>query len=230
MKSCEKSVSMRCCKVVAILVLLANESEACDVQPKVHKDSGIYSLGGYHPPVPKEWASIPEPVRSQITTHLKNRLGDAFYAKLSLVGGQVIDFKALRDKDPNSRNYRWEVPAYVLHLRFSLPELGIEYYDAQIECRSDGSVMKEIDLPEIAKHPERAQFVSTSKAFGIARQEGFDLAKTEAELDYRVDPGVCVFSFRQLTSHDGPLLSYKCLDIDAHNGKIIKVYTVEAIE
>jgi hypothetical protein len=200
--------------------------------PKVHKDSMSICFGKYCPTKPKNWESIPEPARTRIITHLKNRLGEAFYTKLSLVGGQIIDFEALREKDPDSKNYQWEVPAYLLNLRFTLPELGIEHYDACIQCRLDGTVIHEIDLPEIAKHPDRAQFISASKAFEIAEQNGIDTTETtlEVEINYAKDLGVCVFTFMQLTRHDGPRLLFKCIDIDAHSGKVLKKYDCEAIE
>ncbi|MCE5268817.1 MAG: hypothetical protein LLG00_13130 [Planctomycetaceae bacterium] len=210
---------------VMVLSFLASES-AGNVPSKVHKDAGVYYLGDCKPPAIKGWRSIPEPARSQIVTHLKKRLGDRFFAKLSLTGGQVIDLKALRDKEPNSKNYRWEVPTYVLHLRFALPERGIEYYDAQIDCRADGSIVNEVDLPEIAKYPERSQFISVSTALETAKKNGFDPTKTETELGYRPKLGVCVFSFSQVTEKATQGIEHlRCLDINAHNGKVIESYT-----
>ena len=161
---------------------------------------------------------------------MKIRLGEAVYEKLSLVGGQIVDFKALREKEPNSKGYQWEVPAYNLHLRLRMPEVGIEFYDASIRCRSDGSVIEEIDLPETAKHPERARFISTSRTLEIAKGKGFDTEKSRVELAYRAELGVCVFTFSQLTRREFPMLFYKCVDIDAHTGNVLKTYESEAIQ
>ncbi len=197
---------------------------------KLHKDGGYSYMGAYNPPAPTNWSSIPEPARSRIIAHLKQGLGDAFYAKLVLHGGQIIDFKALRGKEPISKDCKWEVPAYRLLLRFALPERGIEHYDACIECRTDGSVIHEIDLPEIAKYPERAQFISTTKASAIAKQKAIDPSKAMVVIDYRAKLGVCVYTFRQLTRHEGARLLFKCIDIDAHTGKVARVYDTEAIE
>jgi hypothetical protein len=216
---------------IAILMLASFTANlvAADGIPKLQKYAGSIYFGKYDPPAPKSWNSIPEPARSRIIAHLKNRLGDSFYGKLTLVGGQMIDINELREKEPNSINYQWEVPAYCLHLRFSLPEKGIEFYDASISCRLDGSVIEEIDLPEIAKHPERAEFISTLEAFEIAGQNGFDTSKVSAKLDYRVDPGVCVYTFRQVIRKEDTLIFFKVVDIDAHNGKVVKIYDSEAL-
>jgi hypothetical protein len=215
---------------ITIILLSLLNAKAVESPLKVHKNAAIIYFGAYDPPAPTNWMSIPEPARSNIIMHLKIRLGDNFYSKLSLVGGQIVDIEMLHKKYPESKNYEWEIPAYLLHLRFSFPELGIEYYDACIECRSDGSVIHEIDLPEIAKHPMRGHFISTSKAVEAARQNGFDEAKATAEIDYRADVGICVFMFRQMTRHDGAGLFFKCIDIDAHTGKVSKIYESKAME
>src|SRR6266516_3267329 len=139
---------MRCLILIAVLMLSQMGMVASDNPSKLHKVGGYIDMGPYHPPAPTNWFSIPEPARSRIISHLTKRLGDAFYAKFAIHRGQIVDFKTLREKEPNSKDYKWEVPAYRILLRFSLPQIGIEYYDACIECRSDGAVIHEIDLPE----------------------------------------------------------------------------------
>ena len=226
----------RCASVVLIsptLFIVADfvrrAPNSFEEQPKVHKYAGFPSMGAYDPPAPTNWASVPEPARSRIIGHLKKRFGVEFYDKLKLVGGQIVDFNALREREPNSKDYKWEVHAYRLHLRLSLPENGIEFYDASIECRSDGSVMEEIDLPETAKYPDRAKFISASKVFKIAQDKGFDATKTDVELGYNTDLGVCVFTFSQMTRQEYPMLYFKRVDIDAHTGKVLKTYDAEGI-
>ena len=195
-----------------------------DSLPRVKHYAGSYYLGKYTPSTIKDWSSIPEPAKSRIVTHLKKRLGNDFYAKLSLVDGQIIDIAAFREKAGDPKNFNWEV-AYRLDLRFSRPKIGIDFYDAVMDCRSDGSVVTEIDLPEIAKHPERAEFISTARACEIAKQYRFDVAKAKMELNYHPDTGVCVFSFTQVYRPGFPVWYEKYLDIDAHNGKFIGTYT-----
>jgi len=221
---------MRFFLLSAVLLTVAIQCVTGEEQPKVHKHAGFPYMGAYDPPAPTNWASIPEPARSKIIGHLKKRFGVEFYNKLTLVGGQIVDFKALREQEPNSKNYKWEVHAYRLHLRLSLPEDGIEFYDASIECKSDGSVIEEIDLPETAKHPDRAKFISTSKASRIAGDKGFDTSKSDVELGYNTDLGICVFIFSQMTRQDYPMLYFKRVDIDAHTGKVLKIYETEAIQ
>lgn len=221
---------MRYFMVIGVFALLATNYVASAGQTSVSKDAPSLWVGAYEATPLKNWASIPEPAKSQIIAHLKNRLGDAFYSKLSLVGGQIFDLKALYQMEPQFKDSKVEIPAYRLYLRFSFPESGIEFYDAHIDCRTDGSVIREIDLPEIAKHADRAHFISASRASQIAEQNGFDLTEAKVELEYRSDLDVCVFKFTQKMRQDGPNLSFKCIDIDSHSGKIIKAYNEEGIQ
>ena len=99
----------------------SQEHSTGDSLPKIKKGACITWFGPYQPSTIKGWSSIPEPAKSRIVTHLKNRLGNDFYAKLSLVGGQIIDITVLHEKEPGSKNYKWEIPAYCLNLRLSRP-------------------------------------------------------------------------------------------------------------
>jgi hypothetical protein len=217
---------------LSVIAYLCTHSERRSPQrlPNVHKDGGDIYFGVYKPSPPDGWAAIPEPARSRIKSHLTEWLGAEFFAQLSLVGGQIVDVTALHQQDPSSKNYQWEVPAYVLHLRLSLPERGIEYYDANIWCRSDGSVIQEIDLPGIAKHPETAEFISTAVAYNIAREQGIDVKAARVDLAYRERLGVCVYLFTEKTGQDSPNLHYKNIEINAHNGTIVADYKSEALE
>jgi len=212
------------------LALLAGGAAPGESAPHV-KVYGVRALyGEYEPSKFKEWSSIPEPARSRIITHLKKRLGESFYSQLSLAGGEHVDLNILREKEPEYKTNRREVPAYHLWLRFSRRELGIDFYEATLTCRSDGSVITEIDLPEITKHPERAKFISTSEAVAIARRNGFDVSKAVMRMEYRRESGVCVFVFEQQSRKEDEIIQLKCLDIDAHDGKVHKTYELHGFE
>ncbi len=212
-----------------IFILLLSTTARADAPKSVHKDGGIISMGAYQAKEPKSLNEIPEPARSRIVAHLKQRLGDPFFHSLELSGGQIVDLHELRRKEPDSKRFRWEVPAYRLLFEFRLPNKGIEYYEASIDCRRDGSVINEIDLPEIAKHPNRAIFVSLSDVTQTARANGFDVASARVEIRYHPKEGKCVYRFAELVRRDGPMLFFRCADIDAHSGKLMRIYEEEAI-
>ncbi len=213
------------CVILAATTVIATEPKS------VLKDAGDAYFGDYEPRKAKSLEDVPEPVRTRLVTHLKERLGEQFYSTLHLSGGQIVDFAEFHRLDPDWRDYKWEVFAYRLHFRFSLPEKGIEYYTASIRLRGDGSIIEEIDLPNIAEHPERAHFVSLSTALQTATAAGFDISRLfNFEIQYRPKDDRCVYTFEQLTRQEPPMLYYKCLDVDAHTGKQLRTYNSEGIQ
>lgn len=214
-----------------ICAIFAATAAIADVPKHVQKDAGYTYFGPYKPREAKSLADVPEPARTRLVAHLKQRLGERFYSTLHLSGGQIVDFAEFHRRDPDWKDYKWEVFAYNLHFRFRLPEKGIEYYTASIRLRSDGSVIEEIELPNIAKHPERADFVSLSTAIETATGAGFDIPRlSNVRIEYRAKDDRCVYTFEQLTRQEGVMLYYKCLDIDAHTGKKLRTYNTEAIQ
>jgi hypothetical protein len=157
-------------------------------------------------------------------------LGESFYSSLQLCGGQIVDFAEFRRRESDWKDYKWEVFAYNLHFEFHLPDKGIEFYQASIRLRADGSVIEDIDLPDILRHPERAVFVPLSSAMQAATTAGFDVSHCEIEIAYRPKDDRCVYSFQQLVRRDGPSLYFKCIDIDAHTGKQLRVFKQEGIK
>jgi hypothetical protein len=216
--------------VRAILcVILAATMGVADVPAFLQRSAGLISMYPYQPRMATSLEDVPEPARGRLEAHLKQRLGEAFYSRLEVSGGQIVDFEEFHRAKPTWRNYKWEVFAYRLHFRFSLPEKGIEYYEAAISLRSDGSVIDEIELPKIAKYPERGEFVALASAIKTATAFGFDVARCDVRIEYRREEDRCVYLFRQLIREEGVRLTYRCLDVDAHTGKKIRTSQEEAI-
>lgn len=216
---------------VSLILALGFSATASAEEPKsVSNVVGFPYLGGYEPTIAGSLDDIPAPVREKLVGHLKKRLGDSFYSSLRFYAVQVVDFAEYHRQVPTWRECRWEVFAYSLYFGFSLPEKGIEFYLANVRLRADGSVIEEIDLPDMGKHPERASFIPLTSAIKIAADAGFDVSKCNVEIDYRPKDDCCAYFFRQLdrTELDGLKLHFKCIEIDAHSGKQLRVFTQEA--
>jgi len=185
-------------------------------------------MGSYTPAEPKSLSEIPTPVRLKLLNHLRDRLGP-FAERLTLTGGQIVDFERLASDEPASKNFKWEVHAYDLHFAFQMPSVGIRSYTAQIKLRSDGSVLKEIDLPAFASSPEKLTFITLEDAVSVAVGQGFNRKDIYPEITYFKDADSLVWTFKKSTSNDGMVIEIKNIYVSAHNGAVLKEFTSTAI-
>ena len=194
----------------------------------VSKESSSTYFGDYEPVEPQSLAEVPAPVRLKLINHLRQRLGN-FSERLVFAGGQIVDFERLAREEPDSKDYQWEVHAYDLHFSFQMPEIGIQSYTAQIELRSDGSVLEEIDLPAFATSPEKLKFISLEKAASIAVAKGYSRKDLDPDISYFKDADALVWKFQETTSDDGLTIKYKNIYVSAHNGEVLKEFSSDAI-
>lgn len=185
-------------------------------------------MGDYEPVEPKSLLDVPTPVRLEVLNHLRDRLG-SFAERLTFSGGQIVDFKRLARDEPDSKNYKWEVHAYDLHFSFQMPSAGIKSYTAQIQLRSDGSVLEEIDLPAFASAPEKLKFISLQDAFSVAAAKGFSRKDVHPEIMYFKDADSLAWKFQEIVSDDGLVIESKNIYVSAHNGAILKEFSSEGI-
>lgn len=185
-------------------------------------------MGSYEPDQPKSILDVPTPVRLKVLDHLHDRLG-SFAERLTFSGGQIVDFERLARDEPNSKNYKWEVHAYDLHFAFEMPSIGIQSYTAQIQLRSDGSILEEIDLPAFSSSPEKLKFISLQDAATVAVANGFSRKGIHPEIVYFKDADSLAWKFQETTSDDGLIIDSKIIYVSAHNGAILKEFTSKGI-
>ena len=213
--------------MVACLCLISAAAYA--EEPREFSSAGWTWFGGYEPKTPQSLLEIPEPVRARLMSHLSSRLGEGFLARLEFTGGQIIDFAELRRVNPGSRDYQWEVPAYILHFAFKMPEAGIASYTSQISLRSDGSVLEEIGLPNFIASPGKLVLIPLSEALDIAVLRGFARDQTHVDLRYDEKAGSMVWTIEQKVADDGVVIDFTTIDVSAHTGEVLRVYASDAI-
>ncbi len=181
---------------------------------KITKRVGSTTLYPYSPKSTESLNDIPANIVEKVTTHLKNRLGENFYQKLQFSYGVIVNFDDLKRADPNA-NYQWKVFTYKLEYKFSMPEVGVKLYEAEIWLDEKGDVLKEIDLPAIAQKPEKAKIIPVKEALVIGKRNKFRASRVE--LAYRDKEDSIVW---RLVKHnrDG---STSELDVSAHSGEIL---------
>ncbi len=161
---------------------------------------------------------IPKAIREQLRAHLVDRLGDAYFTKLSFAFAQTVDFDRLYKEEPGARDYKWTVFAYRLVFRIAAPEKGITAYFAAIELDKNGAVIKEIELPPVRRAPHKANFIPLTQAYAIAAKNGFATGSAWAELVY--DPKIESVIYRlseRMNNGD------RTIEVDAHNGDVVRI-------
>jgi hypothetical protein len=89
----------------------------------------------------------------------------------------------------------------------------------------DGSVNREIRLPDIASNPAKAVIISCQDAYSIAASNGFPSEFSFASFEYSDEEKVFVWIIidSRKTEPDNPLNgkgTYKRIEIDANTGNV----------
>ena len=180
----------------------------------------------YYPYSPREVArldDLPLTVRARAVAAVKDRVGDAFFARLHFAGGEAVDLRELHRLNPASRRFSAEVPAYTLRWEFAMPEAGIRNYTATVTLRRNGSVLGALDLPDFVARPEKVQLVSLSKVSqDLARKKLIDPAVATATVIYDGKTDSFVWHFEQPLPGSSLEVKVRTLDVNAHTGSLLQ--------
>ncbi len=210
-----------------ILLLLVAPCYQAYGQRSVSKGPESTYFGNYKPREPKSLNELPEKIRGKVENHLKARLGDAFYSKLQLSGGQIVDFDELYRVEPDAKNYKWKIFAYSLSFLLAEPKKGIKAYHARILLDPEGNILQEIDLPEIAQYPEKANIISLAEAKKVAAKNKFHLNRSNAGIAYDNERGSLVWTLEYKLKGDNYVWVDRIIRIDAHSGEVLSIGDAE---
>lgn len=180
----------------------------------ITKRSGNVTLYPYSPKSANSIKDLPPVILEKLTNHLKNRLGHEFFRKLYFSSGRIVDHEALRRASPTSK-FQWKVFTYEIVFEFTKPEVGVKSYEATVWLDENGDIIREIDLPEIAKDPSKAKIIPVKEAIRIGRDNKF--RADWVELAYREPDDSIVWRLRK---NDTKGTSY-LMDISAHTGQVL---------
>jgi len=179
------------------------------------------SLGTYEPKTFNSLDALPANVRTKVDDHLRTRLGDAFYSQLVFVNGSSINVADFLRANPKTQ---WRVHTYELVFKYADPKKGLKSYYARTRLNSNGDIIDEIDLPEVAKFPLKANIISIDDAIAIAKSRGHKTkgAVTNLTIRYLDDVGSLAWVLESYISSDAYTTTSKVLIIDAHSGVVLK--------
>jgi hypothetical protein len=173
-----------------ITVTIYPDSGFLEKKPNlIYLECSSISFGSYKPKEPHSIYDLPDSIRIKLETHLIDRLGQEFYLKLKISGGQILDLDRLYIVEDNAKNYQWTPYSYYLCFSFQDASKGIGLYTAKIVLDKYGNVIDEIQLPNIKDNPAKATIISLEQAKVIARENKFYNDKTEISLSYDTKNG-----------------------------------------
>jgi hypothetical protein len=187
----------------------------------VYSTCSTIGFGDYRPKTPESLDDLPDGIKEKLVEHLISRVGNQFYSKLKLNGGQIVNLDRLYKVEANAKNYKWTPYSYYLCFSFQDTAKGIGLYTAQIVLDKNGNVVKEIQLPDISSNPEKANIISRISASVIAKKMGFTPKTDNTSLEYDADVDSLIWCFEKRTNDNGLTFSVEKLHVDAHNGKVI---------
>jgi|GEM_PF-2835622 len=179
---------------------------------------------GYQPKEPYSINELPLSIQLKVKTYLSARVGDDFYKKLVLNGGQVIDIERLYAVNPSARSWKSVPPIYSLcfmvwdSLKRSSP------YSFVLNLNQKGTLLGIVELPDIKHNASKAKIMTMDEAKKIATANNFYDKYTKVNSCYYRKSDCIVWVFEQLEPGEGTRNLTKLL-INAHTGAIVDKIT-----
>jgi hypothetical protein len=222
--------------VASIFLFLSCSAQA--IAQKCEVDSGFrggyFRVGYEQRKLVKLFTSldeIPEGVRNRLNEHLREKLGITFAQSLKFEEGQWLDLKNLRKKFPSVYEENAKLGSYDLLFSFSDTHKGLKAFFTKMVLNDDGSVNREIGLPDIASNPAKADIISCWNAYSIAASNGFPSEFSFARFEYSKEKEIFVWVIEDSreTEPDDPLMprfkgTYKNIEINANTGAVVQIY------
>jgi len=103
--------------------------------------------------------SLPEVIRLKAEKYIIKKVGNDYYSTLLFKQGIIIDHLSVLDSiywvKEHATARPWQVASYGLYYEFSDIPNGIASYCASIWLDSLGNIVRDIDLPDAAKHKKK---------------------------------------------------------------------------
>lgn len=181
------------------------------------------SFGSYVPKTPTSLNDLPENIRIKLVAHLIDKLGKAYYSKLKMSGGQIVDIDRLYKVEKNAKDYKW-IP-YCYYICFSLQEIekGIGLHTTQIVLDKFGNIIKDIQLPSISENPEKAVILSLGEASDLAKKYNFTSELKNISLWFDRESDNLTWCFKKTVNDNGLTFGTETLIINAHTGEKLKI-------
>jgi hypothetical protein len=204
-----------------LIKLTKNENYIPKIKGMTYRDCSQVGFGDYEPKEPRTLSDLPIEIKEKVVTHIKDRVGNNFYSRLILTGGQIVDLNRLQKLENYIKEYKWTPQSYYLCFSFSDTSVGIARFTAKIVLDKSGKVIEEIELPNINNDPSKGQIINMQQAIEIAAKNNYLEKDSFIDFDYDSKEDCFVWMFKKSTFNKDHTMYYKLLLISAHTGKVL---------
>lgn len=181
---------------------------------------GTYSFLGYTPREPTSLKDLPEFIQNKTIEYLKERVGKLELENFELIGGQIIDLKEFKKRNPKSN----QKTAYYLCFSYRNIDAGISNYTSKIELDSKGNIIKDIGFPVIKENSIQENIVPLKLIIGKGIKRNFyKKGKTQFKMNYFSKNNILVWKLINETYNSNYTYLKEELIYNAHSGKFIKL-------
>lgn len=166
-------------------------------------------------------------VKDAILENVRARVGPTFVKRLQFDYGYAFDFDLAGDLRTNDTT---RIDGYDLVFHFSDKGHGLSAFRFTVVTDGSGKLIDDLALPNIASDPMKAQIISCNQAREIAVRNGFPLDRSSIYFVYDWDSGSFTWMLydNRAVEPDQPLFvgkgTYRKVLIEAHTGKVLKIY------
>lgn len=176
----------------------------------------------------RRFSDISPIIRERIEKQLRDRVGASFFKRLKFEYGHAEDVDNSDSLKPNQDD---RIDGYDMVFQFSDRRQGLSAFHFKVEVDGSGKLFdKTLPLPDIASDSRKGVLISCSQARTIAKQNGFPTDRSSILFVYDWDAEVFtwVVTDSKAVEPDEPFPmgqgTYRKINIEAHTGKVLKIY------
>jgi len=176
----------------------------------------------------KKLKEIDPYIQKVIQDQLEERVGSTFAKRVELLYGYAKDFDQSGDLKASDSQ---RIDAYDMVFEFSNKSKGLSAFRFKVVADATGRLIEELALPDISSDPGKGLLVSCEDARKIAAKNGFPFNRTSIYFVYDWDSKAFVWmlSDNKAVEPDEPMWlqgkgTYRKMLIEAHTGKVLKIY------
>ncbi|WP_143961089.1 hypothetical protein [Litoribacter populi] len=180
------------------------------------------SYSNYVAKQPYSLDELPVEIVEKLNKVLVEKVGEEFYDRLQLNGGQLVNLDRFFELNPGAKE-RGNIPySYSLCFMVTNHNSGEHLYSFNLALDENGNLAKPIELPDIVNFPEKAHIMSLSETTVLAKKMDLLPGRYNSKTLFDSASGSIVHQFELLHHKGFGKYSAEYIIMDAHSATIVR--------